>query len=64
MKSFLRSMCWWLTKQSPAHTSEEIDRAIEELRETNRTMRSHIEEVKQTDLLRSLVISMNASKNQ
>lgn len=64
MKSFLRSMCWWLTKQSSAHTNEEIDRAIEELRESNRTMRSHIEGVNQTDLLRSLVKSMNASKNQ
>lgn len=44
--------------------TEEIDRTLKELREKNEEASNRIRQLKQHDMLRSLVISMNAGRNK
>lgn len=56
----------WLTKEPTAEDekTKEISQALEELRDLNDSTRHVLDRVRQPDILRSLVISMNAGKNQ
>lgn len=66
MRDFFKPICWWLTKKpsiDPSKT-ENIDQAIEELKELNQKTADVLNRVRQPDILRSLVISMNAGRNQ
>lgn len=66
MINIARSVCWWLSKK-PSHSSDvpnDIDRAIQELKELNIRQTEVLNQVKPPDILRSLVISMNSGRNQ
>jgi hypothetical protein len=66
MKRLLARVKEWLTKEPIAEDekTQEISQAIEELRGLNHQTKNVLDRVKQPDILRSLVISMNAGKNQ
>lgn len=56
----------WLTKEPIAENekTQEIRQALEELHGLNNSTKDILDRVRQPDILRSLVISMNAGKNQ
>jgi hypothetical protein len=66
MTGFITKMKEWLTKEPQTEKTEtqELSQAIHELRELNLRSKSVLDSVRQPDILRSLVISMNAGKNQ
>lgn len=66
MKNLFRPICWWLCKEPTVDPKkpENIDQALEELRELNQKTADVLRKVQQPDILRSLVISMNAGRNQ
>lgn len=51
-----------LPATSPNKT-EDIDQALQELRDLNKKQTEVLQRVKQPDILRSLVISMNSGRN-
>jgi hypothetical protein len=64
MNSSLTSIYRWLHKKpEPILETENIDQAIKELKELNAQQTNYLNAVKQPDILRSLVISMNAGRN-
>ncbi len=56
----------WMTKEPVAESekTKEIDQALQELRGLNNKTKDVLDRVRQPDILRSLVISMNSGKNQ
>ena len=64
MRNLLAPICWWLRKEPDVHIeTENIDQAIREIKELNERQAHFLNKVQQPDILRSLVISMNAGRN-
>lgn len=66
MRAILKAIYEWFHKkpsEQPTMT-ENIDQAILDLREGNQAMVRNINRLEQADVLRSLVISMNSSRNR
>ena len=57
---------WWFKKRPvyEQNMTEEIDHALKELRTLNERTSTILQRVRQPDILRSLVISMNVGKNE
>lgn len=66
MKNIFAPICWWLTKvpKDTENPTKEIDQALQEYKDINARQTRALAHVQQPDLLRSLVISMNAGRNR
>jgi len=66
MRDLLKPICWWLSKKPTLNptSTENIDQALQELRDLNKRQSEVLNSVKQPDILRSLVISMNSGRNR
>ncbi len=66
MRQLFKAIYEWFHKP-PLHAStvtDDFDQAIQDLRAGNQKMAQNINRLEQADVLRSLVISMNSSKNR